>query len=175
MLLLDKNYFDLLGLPRAFGIDEQALETAYRELVSAVHPDRFVTESPEQRRLAMQAATLANEAWRCLRDPCERAAYLCRLAGTSVEAAARSGVSTEFLTAQMAWREALDEARLAHHQPSLVALRDEVTLARNQTLSQVADAIDTRNDFEAAAGLVGRLLYIDRFAVQVDDALDDLS
>ena len=90
MLLLDKNYFDLLGLPRAFGIDEQALETSYRELVSAVHPDRFVTESPEQRRLAMQAAALANEAWRCLRDPCERAAYLCQLAGTSVEAAARS-------------------------------------------------------------------------------------
>ena len=26
MLLLDKNYFDLLNLPRVFAIDEQALE-----------------------------------------------------------------------------------------------------------------------------------------------------
>ncbi len=175
MLLLDKNYFDLLGLPRGFAIDEQALESAYRELLSAVHPDRFVTESPEQRRLAMQAATLANEAWRCLRDPCSRAAYVCRLAGVSVEAAARSGASAEFLTSQMAWREALDEARLSADRPALAALRDEVARARTRILSDIASMIDARDDLEAAAKLVAQLMYVDRFSEQVDDAFDDLS
>jgi hypothetical protein len=39
----------------------------------------------------------------------------------------------------------------------------------------VTELIDTRADFEAAAGLVGQLMYIDRFSEQVDEALDDLS
>lgn len=175
MLLLDKNYFDLLNLPRVFAIDVQALERQYRDLVAAVHPDRFVTDSPEQRRLAMQAATLANEAWRCLRDPCSRAAYLCRLEGVAVDNAARAGASAEFLTEQMEWREALDEARLGGRRADLQALQVDVATARQRVLATVAEFIDTRADFEAAAGLVGQLMYIDRFSEQVDEALDDLS
>lgn len=175
MLLLDKNYFDLLKLPRVFAIDEHLLETSYRELVMVVHPDRFVTDSPEQRRLAMQAATLANEAWRCLRDPCSRAAYLCRLAGVVVDNAARKGASAAFLTQQMEWREALDEARLAARRDALEALRSEVNSARGSALAEIGELIDTRGDFEEAAARVGQLMYIDRFSEQVDEALDDLS
>jgi len=175
MLLLDKNYFDLLNLPRTFAIDERLLEQQYRDLVAAVHPDRFVTDSPEQRRLAMQAATLANEAWRCLRDPCSRAAYLCRLAGVAVDSVARAGASPEFLTEQMEWREALDEARLGARLPDLEALGRNVALARDRVLGRLAEFIDTRADFEAAARVVGQLMYIDRFAEQVEVALDDLT
>ena len=175
MLLLDKNYFDLLNLPRAFVVDERLLEKQYRELVAAVHPDRFVTDSPEQRRLAMQAATLANEAWRCLRDPCSRAAYLCRLEGVAVDAVARAGASPEFLTEQMEWREALDEARLAARLADLEALGKNVALARDRAIGRLAELIDTRADFEAAARVVGQLMYIDRFSEQVEEALDDLS
>jgi molecular chaperone HscB len=175
MLLLDKNYFDLFKLPRTFSIDEQFLERQYRDLVAAVHPDRFVTDSPEQRRLAMQAATLANEAWRCLRDPCSRAAYLCRLEGIAVDSAARTGASAEFLTEQMEWREALDAARLAARRSDVQALQVEVAKSRIRVLRTVTELIDTRADFEAAAGLVGQLMYIERFSEQVDEALDDLS
>ena len=175
MLLLDKNYFELLNLPRTFAIDERLLEQKYRDLVAAVHPDRFVTDSPEQRRLAMQAATLANEAWRCLRDPCSRAAYLCRLEGISVDAAARAGASAEFLTEQMEWREAFDEARLAARRSVLQGLKINVAEARQRVLANVTELIDTRANFEAAAGLVGQLMYIDRFSEQVDEAIDDLS
>jgi molecular chaperone HscB len=175
MLLLVKNYFDLLQLPRAFSVDEQALESAYRELVAVVHPDRFVTDSPEQRRLAMQAATLANEAWRCLRDPASRAAYLCRLEGVSVDNAARAGASAEFLSEQMAWREALDEARLDSNRIMLESLQQDVRVARDKAIRDIADLIDVRGDFEAAARRVGQLMYIDRFSEQVDEALDDLS
>ncbi len=175
MLLLDKNHFDLFNLPRMFALDEPLLEEQYRDLVAAVHPDRFVTDSPEQRRLAMQAATLANEAWRCLRDPCSRAAYLCRLAGVSLDSAARAGASAEFLTEQMEWREALDEARLGARRSDIQALLVDVAEARRRLLATVSEFIDTRADFEAAAGLVGQLMYVDRFSEQVEEALDDLS
>ncbi len=174
MLLLDKNYFEVLNLPRAFHIDSARLEKNYRELLSAVHPDRFVTDSAEQRRLAMQAATLANEAWRCLKDPVERAAYLCRLGGQPVESIARTGVSAEFLAEQMAWREALDEARDASDRAAIETLQTEVAEVRASLLIQLAQLIDDRADFSNAANCVSRLMYVDRFAAQVDDALDAL-
>ena len=35
------NHFELFGLTPAFSLDAEALETAYREIQSRVHPDRF--------------------------------------------------------------------------------------------------------------------------------------
>jgi molecular chaperone HscB len=75
----------------------------------------------------------------------------------------------------MEWREALDEARLGARRSDLQALQVDVAEARQQVLATVTELIDTRADFEAAAGLVGQLMYIDRFSEQVDEALDDLS
>ena len=175
MLLLEKNFFDLLSMPRAFAIDEAALEGHYRQLVAAVHPDRFATDSAEQRRLAMQAATLANEAWRCLRDPVSRAAYLCRLSGVSVDDASRTGADPAFLAEQIEWRESLDEARLAADLGALESLRDSVHSARGALLSAIAAAIDQHADFQGAAQAVGRLMYVDKLVEQVDDAIDDIS
>lgn len=175
MLLLDKNYFEVLNLPRGFSIDTALLEQRYRDLMAAVHPDRFVTESPEQRRLAMQAATLANEAWRCLRDPVERAAYLCRLGGQPVDSAARARVAPDFLAEQMAWRESLDEARDAGDREAVLALQSQVSQLRGHLLERLRRLIDDDGDFSGAAGSVSQLMYVTRFVEQIDDALDGLA
>ena len=175
MLLLDRNYFEVLNMPRVFALDASRLEQNYRDLLSAVHPDRFVTESPEQRRLAMQAATLVNEAWRCLRDPVDRAAYLCRLGGQAIDSTARSTVPADFLAEQMAWREQLDEARDAGDRVAIEALQQKVEDARSSFLEDLGHLIDDQADFPRAASCVSRLMYVDRFAEQVEDALDSLA
>lgn len=175
MLLLDKNYFEVLSMPRAFALDASRLEQNYRDLLSTVHPDRFVTESPAQRRLAMQAATLANEAWRCLRDPVDRAAYLCRLGGQVIDSTSRSNVPPDFLAEQMAWREELDEARGAGDRVAIEALQEKVECARSLFLEQLANLIDGQADFPRAASYVSRLMYVARFAEQVEDTLDSLA
>ena len=56
------NHFQLFGLPQGFAVDREALDRAYRELQAAVHPDRHVSGSDAQQRLAMQQATRVNEA-----------------------------------------------------------------------------------------------------------------
>jgi molecular chaperone HscB len=43
MELLQRNYFELMGLPTQFEIDLTLLDQHYRKLQSEVHPDRFVT------------------------------------------------------------------------------------------------------------------------------------
>ena len=68
MELLQRNYFELLGLPTQFEIDLTILDEHYRKLQSEVHPDRFVTASSNERMQSMQIATQANEAYQILKN-----------------------------------------------------------------------------------------------------------
>ncbi len=45
---LTQDYFALFGLTPAFDINIKALETRFREIQSASHPDRFVTASASE-------------------------------------------------------------------------------------------------------------------------------
>jgi len=76
------DHFALFDLPPRFAIDEALLEQAYRRVQAQVHPDRFAAAGAAERRVAMQWATLANEAFRTLRSPLARAAYLCERTGS---------------------------------------------------------------------------------------------
>ncbi len=69
MDFLKKSHFELLGLPERFELDPTSLQQAYRRLQGAVHPDRFAAAGATERRIAMQLATQANEAYRTLSDP----------------------------------------------------------------------------------------------------------
>lgn len=79
------DHFGLFGLPARFDLDPQALESAWRTVAAQVHPDRYATASPAERRVAMQWAARANEAYRLLRDPLLRARYLCEQAGVDLQ------------------------------------------------------------------------------------------
>ena len=89
-----RNHFELFGLPVAYSVDPAALERAYRDLQGRVHPDRFASASEAERRVAMQWATRANEAYRTLRNPIDRARYLLSLKGfdTRLQAASKAAM-----------------------------------------------------------------------------------
>src|SRR5262245_12068621 len=78
------SYFELFGLAPAYALDLQALESAYRDIQSRVHPDRFAHAGAAERRASMQMTTQVNEAYRALRDPVQRAKHLLELKGVDV-------------------------------------------------------------------------------------------
>ncbi|MCM5568902.1 Fe-S protein assembly co-chaperone HscB [Burkholderiaceae bacterium FT117] len=168
MEALRRNYFELFSLPASFALDPPALESAWRALQGAVHPDRHAGAPESQRRLAMQLAAHVNEAVRTLRDPCRRAEYLCALNGVSVEAESNTSMPAAFLMQQMDWRERLEEARDAGDEVGLQALRVELGNERERLLEGLADAIDRRGEFVAAAGLVRQLMFVERFGQGID-------
>ena len=51
----------------------------------AAHPDRFVNATDAEKRVAMQWATRANEAYQTLKNPQKRARYLCELNGVDLQ------------------------------------------------------------------------------------------
>src|SRR5690349_10108425 len=129
-----RNHFDLLGVPVGFAVDASRLERGYRELQSRVHPDRFASGSEAERRVAMQWATRANEAYRTLRDPLERARYLLHLRGYDTGEESNTAMPPDFLMQQMEWRESVAEARGARDAARLRALRSELGGDRKEML-----------------------------------------
>jgi molecular chaperone HscB len=108
---IQKNYFDLFGLPVDFELDIADLAARYRKLAREAHPDRFASGSDAERRLAMQVTTLLNEAYRVLRDPVSRARYLLETKGARFPEGTVAAVAPAFLMQQMELRERLDELR----------------------------------------------------------------
>jgi len=171
VISLQANDFALFGLPMQFAIERDALDARWKELQREAHPDRFASEGAAAQRVSMQWSVRINEAYQRLKDPVKRAAYLCELHGSPVNAENNTAMPTAFLMQQMEWREALDETQT---ETALQDLLEEVQASRQQTLHSMAQAIDTAGDFVQAVGQVRALMFIDRFASEVRNKLDDL-
>ena len=76
-----QNFFQLFGLPEHYRLDNAQLDLQYHALQTQVHPDKFAHLSDAERRLSMQWATRANEAYQTLRNPIRRGRYLLELNG----------------------------------------------------------------------------------------------
>ena len=162
------DHFELLGLPPRFAIDLDALERAYKDVQTRVHPDRFASGTAAERRVAMQWATRANEAYTTLRSPQKRAAYLVERAGVPINAETNTAMPPAFLMQQMEWREALDDAR--GDPAALGGLRRTMDDERQELMAAIERAIDGTHDHAQAAALVRQLMFIDRFAAEIGHA-----
>jgi molecular chaperone HscB len=167
-----QNHFELLGLPVRFAVEASRLERGYRELQSQVHPDRFATASEAERRVAMQWATRANEAYRTLRDPLERARYLLQLRGYDTEEESNTSMPADFLMQQMEWREAVDLARDDLDVDELDRLRGDIRDSQDEMLRMLERALDTDANFVAGCSLVRKLRFLEKLEAEIDSALE---
>lgn len=103
----NQNYFEILGLPLVFDVDLGLLSDRFLELQKEVHPDRFASRPEQEKRLAMQWATLLNSANDTLKSPLKRAIYLLQLKGIELEDNPR--LPPEFLMEQIELREQLED------------------------------------------------------------------
>ena len=76
--------FALLGAPRRYDLDLDAVEKSHRELSRALHPDKFTQAGASERKDALGKAADVNEAWRIVRDPLRRAEALFSLAPLNI-------------------------------------------------------------------------------------------
>ena len=167
-----RNHFELLGLPLAYAMDAAQLEQRYRDLQSRVHPDRFAASGEAERRVAMQWATRANEAYRTLRDPVNRARYLLSLKGFDTGEESNTAMPADFLMQQMEWRETVAEARAGGDAGRLMALHAELQEARAAMLRQLERAIDAESNYDAGCSLVRKLRFLEKLDEEIDEALE---
>jgi molecular chaperone HscB len=164
-LKLQDNDFELFELPQQFEQDSQQIAKTWQDLQRQAHPDKFAAHGAAAQRLAMQWSVRINEAYQRLRDPLKRAAYLCELQGAPIQAESNTAMPAAFLMQQMAWREALEEASSVN---DIDHLEDEVMQARRQLLADSAHLLDRSKDFLAAAQQVRALMFLERFAQDIE-------
>ena len=169
MISLQSTDFELFGIPERFAQDRAALDIKWKELQREAHPDNFATSGPASQRTAMQWSVRINEAYQRLKDPLRRAAYLCELHGWPVDAEKNTSMPADFLMQQIERREALDDADTSEK-------LDGIALQANKygrdLLSKLEHSIDERRDLAAAAQQVRSLMFIERFAAEVDARID---
>jgi len=161
------DHFEILGIPRGFRVDERDLETRYRELSRLFHPDRHAGRSAAERRAALEKMVQINEAYRTLREPVRRAAYLLSLRGLELgETDGSKHLPPDFLMEVMERREAFEEARVRGDRERVRALARQAHREREEALAALAGAFDRGDDREAAS-LVSKLRYLDRFLAEI--------
>ena len=170
-LTLQSSDFEIFGLAPKFEVERSILDARWKELQREAHPDRFATADAHAQRQAMQWSVRINEAYQRLKDPVKRAAYLCELNGSPVGAESNTAMPAAFLMQQMQWREDLEEARGAD---DLERMAQEVALARKDMLEALRVAADEQRDFPALAQHVRALMFVERFAGDVEHRLDQL-
>jgi len=168
-----QNHFELFNLPPRFAVDTAALDGAYRDVQSRVHPDRFVNATDAEKRVAMQWATRANEAYQTLKNPQKRARYLCELHGVDLQTESNTAMPMAFLMQQMEWREELAEARAGKDADALDGLDAQLRAARKAQLQDIEKQLDA-GDYAAAAQGVRALMFLEKFGEEVSFAFDSI-
>jgi molecular chaperone HscB len=163
--------FELFGLPQQFAQERSEIDARWKELQREVHPDKFASEGHAAQRAALQWSVRINEAYQRLKDPLKRAEYLCELLGAPIEKHSNTAMPPEFLMEQMDWREALDEA---DSEDELDALSGRVTVRRREMLERIHELLDIENDAPGAAQQVRALMFIERFAGDIEARLAQL-
>lgn len=167
------NHFALFQMPPAFAIDTATLDAAYRELQGRVHPDKFAAATDAEKRVAMQWATRANEAYQTLKNPLRRAMYLCELNGIDLGIESNTAMPPAFLMQQMSWREALEDARQARDMGALEQLERELSALRREQIDDIGHLLG-EGAFAQAGERVRQLMFIEKFGEEVARAFEAL-
>ena len=171
---LRQNFFQLFDLPECYRLDNARLDQQFHALQSQVHPDKFAHLSETERRMSMQLATRANEAYQTLRNPIRRARYLLGLHGVDTQEETNTAMPMDFLMGQMEWREAIEEAQQARDSGQLDKLEARLLRETRALQELLAAKIDDEQSFAAAAENVRKLKFLEKLAEEIASAFDEI-
>lgn len=153
------QYFNLFQLEPSFNIDTEALEQTYRALAARFHPDKFASASAFEQKQAVMMSSTINDAYRTLKSPIDRAAYLLKSQNIDADAPEHTSFSPEFLMQQMEWRETLMDAQMEQNHDAIRTLDQEIQEVQSNLYHDLQQAFE-QQDYESAAQWVrhGRFL-----------------
>ncbi|MBW3941348.1 Fe-S protein assembly co-chaperone HscB [Neisseria meningitidis] len=164
------QYFTLFQLEPAFDIDAENLDQTYRALAARFHPDKFASASAFEQKQAVMMSSTINDAYRTLKNPIDRAAYLLKTQGIDADAPEHTSFAPDFLIQQMEWRETLMEARAENDLKTLENLNDEIRAEQEKLFSDLKQSF-ARQDYDTAAQQVRQGRFLDKLRNEISSAL----
>ncbi len=175
------DYFRFFGLEPRLELDPEDLQRRYYELSRRLHPDRFLSATPAERRYSLEGTAILNDAYRVLRDPVARAEYLLRREGLEEVSPGRR-TPAELLREIFELNEALEafredpqagRAELERTRERLSALREQAD-AELARLFRLWDERRERRLLEEVRSVLERRRYVSKLQAQLEEALSDV-
>lgn len=168
---INRNFFELLGLPPGCNVDITLLEQHYRQLQAELHPDRFVNAGADQRLAALQQSSLLNDAYTTLKSPLLRAEHLLALHGIDAREHVQSHMDSAFLLNQMQLRETLEGLQ---QKQDLTGLANLQTQAKNDVSAVWQGFVSTMEaaQFDKAKRLFHKLQFLYKLIDEIAEAED---
>lgn len=168
-------YFALLALKPHFDIDLNDLADRYRKKAAAAHPDRFVSATEREKRLALEHSANLNEAYQILKTPSQRARYLLSLKGSELPLET-TVQDPEFLMQQMQWHEELDDLKEQADFNQLNSFKKRIKQTQTELETEFNKYWQDNEYYLYAEKLVRRMQFMDKLALsvkQLEEHLDD--
>ena len=164
------QYFNLFQLEPSFNIDTEALEQTYRALAARFHPDKFASASAFEQKQAVMMSSTINDAYRTLKSPIDRAAYLLKSQNIDADAPEHTSFSPEFLMQQMEWRETLMDAQMEQNHDAIQALDQEIQEVQSSLYQDLQQAFEQQN-YESAAQWVRHGRFLNKLRKEIASIL----
>jgi len=164
------QYFNLFQLEPSFNIDTEALEQTYRALAARFHPDKFASASAFEQKQAVMMSSTINDAYRTLKSPIDRAAYLLKSQNIDADAPEHTSFPPEFLMQQMEWRETLMDAQMEQNHDAIRALDQEIQEVQSNLYQDLQQAFE-QQDYESAAQWVRHGRFLNKLRKEIASIL----
>lgn len=164
------QYFNLFQLEPSFNIDTEALEQTYRALAARFHTDKFASASAFEQKQAVMMSSTINDAYRTLKSPIDRAAYLLKSQNIDADAPEHTSFSPEFLMQQMEWRETLMDAQMEQNHDAIRALDQEIQEVQSSLYQDLQQAFE-QQDYESAAQWVRHGRFLNKLRKEIASIL----
>jgi len=166
-----ETYFDLFGLTPSFNVDKVALDSAYRKLQQASHPDRFVNQPSEFQRQAVQQTAQNTEAYHTLKSAVQRACYLLTISGADFSLSDYTVNDIDLLMQQMEYREQLNELKELGDFDQLNDFADKLQILTNDTEAKIAALFeqDQAQDSTDLKNRICELQFLNKLARDLDE------
>ena len=165
------QYFNLFQLEPSFNIDTEALEQTYRALADPIYIpiNLLLLQLLKQKQAVMMSSTI-NDAYRTLKSPIDRAAYLLKSQNIDADAPEHTSFSPEFLMQQMEWRETLMDAQMEQNHDAIRALDQEIREVQSNLYQDLQQAFE-QQDYESAAQWVRHGRFLNKLRKEIASIL----
>ncbi len=169
------QFFALFEIAAKFDINANALAAKFRTLQIESHPDKFASAADSVRRAAQQRSALINDAYKTLRDPVARAAYLIKnTCGADPFDERNTKMPLHFLHAQIELREEIAENCAAGNLQNLAGIAAKLEADQALLRAKITQTIDVNQDCAAAIDDLRQLRFLQKVASEIDDAVERL-
>lgn len=167
--ILTCDFFQLFDIPVSFEVDIDLIQQRYMDIQKAVHPDKFVNASAQEKRISMQQTSRINEAINTLKQPVDRALYLLKLKGIDINFENETTMDASFLMEQMEMREALSEVREKEDPlAELDRIGTEIKVKTKNMMNDFSSCYE-EDRLDEARELIRKMQFMQKAKKEIDD------